>query len=636
MAVGMSAGTEDVKPHEIIILDQQHHPGMTPSSASSDYLPIPEEVVMEILKACNYKVALPEIVLACASANNLVSLDLFRALISGNVKWWKRSFRELLIQLFNMYDPELESSDVETGKTSLDSNCIFKSLMTIKIYPECSPIIIYGSARLRYSVLTYLNQIDLSLNQVRSGLTQSVPESLRAEPACENAMQCFAYNGDPAYMRELIEYDPPLCTKEDITNFDLLPIVISSQHGDLQSYLELANILIDYNPAALLKEDENGNLPIHIACAIQDANLGLGIIKILVQKGIKHNFKDGKGGLLIPDQDGEDGLEILLRHAFRHHELACDVISYLFGTESPLFELNYMATYQILHKAVQFNNNIPAVKLLLELNPAVLLQKNELGNLPIYSTVTMYPQLSSTRDLSPVTMCNEIIKPNMLTLLIQEHTKNDTISLMAKNKDGMTVLDVILAYLFVVDKSEVIQEDFPRFDFKMTFDMIWQSLDTVFQNYSPQANMVHAALNAGIRGERLLEIMNRYGPLSTCSTTDSEGRYPLHLAIEKRIDWNEGLSAILDANSNVLSLRDKNEHLPLHIAIGNKCTKTIAALTLRGLSFIRHKEFHTRLYPFAFAATKECEINSIYILLRDCPELLVVKRGSLKRTFDEI
>lgn len=146
------------------------------------------------------------------------------------------------------------------------------------------------------------------------------------------------------------------------------------------------------------------------------------MIKLLAQEGIKHNFVDGKGGLLTPDNEGDPAVDILLRHTFRHQELVgCDVVRFLFGTEYPLLQLNDKFTCHMLHKAVQFECNTPTVKLLLELNPSVLVrQKNELGDLPIHSTVTMYPQLSSTNNKHPplITICNEIIKPKMLNILI--------------------------------------------------------------------------------------------------------------------------------------------------------------------------------------------------------------------------
>ena len=80
-------------------------------------------------------------------------------------------------------------------------------------------------------------------------------------------------------------------------------------------------------------------------------------------------------------------------------------------------------------------------------------------------------------------MCNEFIKPNMLALLMEEHKKHDR-SIMAKNDNGMMILDLILAYLFVIDASKVNQENFSRFDFNATFDTIWNTLDIVVYNKS--------------------------------------------------------------------------------------------------------------------------------------------------------
>ena len=166
---------------------------------------------------------------------------------------------------------------------------------------------------------------------------------------------------------------------------------------------------------------------------------------------------------------------------------------------------------------------------------------------------------------------------------------------MTKNDKGRTALDLILSYLYIIDKSEVVQEDFSRFDFNISFDKIWETLDILFQNCSPQVNIVNATLNAGIEGSRLLGIINRYGPPSTSSTSDCEGINPLHLAIEKDIDLKEGVSRILDANIYVLSFGDKKGRLPLHIVMGNKCTNTIEALEICGRMFIRDTEFHTLL-----------------------------------------
>ena len=597
-----------------------------------EYPSIPGEVVSTILQITNYKVERPLQLIINASVNKLFLADDFRDLIRLSVKWLDGSFLDLLILFLTEHDEENIES---TAMTVFDDICMKKTLSVVQIFPECATAMTYGMARMEISPRSHLHygkNLDLSLAEFRQVLIQPVKESLRSEPSIENALQCAVYSGNKNWILDLFEHDGdvPLLEKEDVIKYGLLPIVIFSQHGDICRYLDIAKILIDFNPLALFHKDEVGNLPIHDACVIRDTNLGLDLIKLLVQEGVIRNFEDKKGGLLMPDQDGDYGLDILINHSFRNEKLGHDSVNFLFGGETPLFDHNEMVTHEIIHKAVQFNNNVAAVKQLLEFNPNALLQKNLFGNFPIHSTVTG-TTLPLPKGASLIMMCNEFIKPRMLKLLIQEHNnRSGTATAMVKNNDGKTVLDFLLSYLLSIDESKIDQDQFPGFDFGRPFELIWECLDCIHQQILPleTPGIVYAALRTGIKGKRLVEIAKKYKPPSE---SDFEDRFTLHFAIEKRIMWNEGLAEIVEANFRQLSLRDKSNRLPIHIAIEHKCRETIAVLIEACPGSAEDIDSQTGLYPFAFAATESCQVESIYLLLTACPQLLVGGRGVKKR-----
>lgn len=77
---------------------------------------------------------------------------------------------------------------------------------------------------------------------------------------------------------------------------------------------------------------------------------------------------------------------------------------------------------------------------------------------------------------------------------------------------------------------------------------------------------------------------------SVCNIPDRFSKLPLHLAIERRIKWNDGLSAIA-LKGDPRTMKSRNPH--------------------------------NGLYPFMAAAVcgKSSDLNAIYSLLKEGPEL---------------
>jgi ankyrin repeat protein len=104
---------------------------------------------------------------------------------------------------------------------------------------------------------------------------------------------------------------------------------------------------------------------------------------------------------------------------------------------------------------------------------------------------------------------------------------------------------------------------------------------------------------------------------------DSQGCYPLHLACSAGKGWNEGLQILFDANASALSICDKRQRLPFHIAAFLYCkdSSEIEEVTIKALPSV--EALNEKQVGFEKAA----KLDILYQLLRSDPSTVNVIAG---------
>ena len=100
----------------------------------------------------------------------------------------------------------------------------------------------------------------------------------------------------------LIEAKPKLILKKDYKSLKLLHAVADGGNSSV------ARQILKACPESISFVDENGRLPLHIACKRNSSQAPL--LRFLLKEGVKHQI-DGMGGLLVADNDGNTSLHYL-------------------------------------------------------------------------------------------------------------------------------------------------------------------------------------------------------------------------------------------------------------------------------------------------------------------------------------
>lgn len=112
-------------------------------------------------------------------------------------------------------------------------------------------------------------------------------------------------------LKHLIKTRPKLILKRDYKNLKLLHYVANG------GKVNVAQQLLKACPESISFVDENGRLPIHIACLHSCSVSQSQLLRLLLKEGIKQNI-EGKGGLLLADNTGKSALDYAIE------KLPCD------------------------------------------------------------------------------------------------------------------------------------------------------------------------------------------------------------------------------------------------------------------------------------------------------------------------
>lgn len=112
-------------------------------------------------------------------------------------------------------------------------------------------------------------------------------------------------------LKYLIERKPKLVLKRDFKNLNLLHSVANG------GKVNVAKQILKACPESISFIDQNGRLPIHIACLHSCSVPQSQMLRLLLKEGMKQNL-EGKGGLLLADDIGKSALDYAIE------KLPCD------------------------------------------------------------------------------------------------------------------------------------------------------------------------------------------------------------------------------------------------------------------------------------------------------------------------
>jgi hypothetical protein len=322
--------------------------------------------------------------------------------------------------------------------------------------------------------------------------------------------------------------------------------------------LETVKTVGETCPEFLATMDKDGDLPIH--CSVSNRSLCSTYVPLLANIGCKNGIggKEGRGGLLVKNKV-DQGYHVLKILTFCP---STGVFNALRDTSPPLFCTEDVSKYHLLHQAV-INKNIEMVKYMVDLYPGSILHPDEEGNIPIYYSCT------ETKDKKKGKKDKAIVEFLLERSISSFESASSTVGalLVETNKDDQfkgkkLILDCLIERFGEEKAWDSIERALSRFDGLPILHRVIE--------YAPKY---------------CFSVMERFP--DSVFVRDERNRSPLHIALDKGMNWSPKLVSII--NSNHLQLKEVD---PV-----------------------------TKWPPFALAAMENsCDLRTIYHLLHKHPE----------------
>jgi hypothetical protein len=255
------------------------------------------------------------------------------------------------------------------------------------------------------------------------------------------------------------------------------------------------------NPYYLTVKNEEGNLPIHTAA--QDASSSSTYVPLLAQAGVQHGVggSRGRGGLLV--KEAEHAIRPIKNIAFKGD---LSTMQALRNIEPPLLTKCDVPKYLLIHCTIRYSHNLEMMKMLIEMNPAALYTRCNKGKLPLH--------MISTLDATKL----------LLDKAIECDPNHSSVGgLFAKNKEGILPIRQIISRYGKEDGWKCIEEALSR---------------------HKEVPILHKAIR---HTPELIEDVISSFPHS-CFLRDRDGRLPIHMALERGIEWGPDLVSLINAN----------------------------------------------------------------------------------------
>jgi hypothetical protein len=428
----------------------------------------------------------------------------------------------------------------------------------------------------------------------------------------------------------------------------------------LANYIGLASMLIDLYPQALGKLDEFGCLPIHYVCQFETSMMysstHVSLVKLFIEKGLEQNIggPQGRGGLLVSNQDGQVPLELLVISHISSVDLRAILLD---SRKPPLLGKGDIENCQLLRSILRVKSDrkdlLEKTAMLVDLDHDSLSRKDEFGNLPLHFSV-----LSSTDKATNLRSNNDenfsllngngkgdglralhfgfLLQKGVQACVGGEHGYG---GLLVRNNDGNSSLDLIIQFW---DRSFQNKE---KISFHLRNMQALACINSCWNTFQTKLPLLQIVFESSSCDYLMIGII--VGSYKGClKTTDDRGNTPLHTLLKqykrmenKRFDTltfscngtdrlDNAIDLVLFDDKHAISKRDRNGRLPLHVALEN-CNlawpNMISRMISHKKSAITERDPITGLYPYHLAAVSKVHhgnLSCIYELLRNAPHLL--------------
>ncbi len=293
-------------------------------------------------------------------------------------------------------------------------------------------------------------------------------------------------------------------------------------------------------------------IPLHYNAPGSRVGEANGMYFLLFAKvGYEHGIggKDGRGGLLVKDREPFNPLQNCARLNTSSHE----VMTALMEMNPPLFTKEDVSGQQLLHCAA-VHGNLEDLKFYIDLDPRCLFQKDEID------------------DYYPIRVCEDDIEAvqYLLKRALEYNPRHPSIGgLFSKYANSQNIFH---------DHNRVVLRDIISKNGKKK---AWDAIEKELSPYK-DIPILHRVIEHA--PDQIMEVVSRFPHASFLR--DENNRLPIHIALEKGIEWSVELVAIMNAN----------------------------------MSHLNQKDPVTGYYPFALAAEEpRCDLRTIYHLLKMHP-----------------
>ena len=156
---------------------------------------------------------------------------------------------------------------------------------------------------------------------------------------------------------------------------------------------------------------------------------------------------------------------------------------------------------------------------------------------------------------------------------------------------------------------------------RQAWDEVWvPALQEVHQQY-PNALLLHAAIIHDSKPFVIQDFTTKFDD-SILLVKDSHNRYPIDVAVEKSLPWEDGMKEIFEKFTSIQQDTVQNKLL-VAIRHGVKWDQGLKYILKESKVHVSHVDKITNLYPFMLAASEEkCDLDSLFNLIQANPHLV--------------
>lgn len=153
------------------------------------------------------------------------------------------------------------------------------------------------------------------------------------------------------------------------------------------------------------------------------------------------------------------------------------------------------------------------------------------------------------------------------------------------------------------------------------WEEVWFPALQEVQQHHPNAPLLHAAIIHESKPFAIKDFTTKFDD-SIMLVKDSHNRYPIDVAVEKGLQWENGMKEIFDKFTSIQKETVQNKLL-VAIRHGVKWDQGIKYILEESKVHISKADKMTNLYPFMLAASgQKCDLDSVFNLTKANPHLI--------------